>query len=571
MISDSLLLIRTYMLLDMRKGLARNGIFLVLTYLLIGLGAIAIAVGSAFAGYGAGWLLNQPEIPFRVNQGIFPGALLTFIFVGVLVFGLNQAVKALYLSGDLDRLVVAPIHTRSILIAKLASRMPWNIVFLLILVGPALIAYGLGIRAGVGYYFAGLVLLLLAPLFGMSIGTLIAMFLVRYLPAKRLNELLAAAYAVLGLLIGLIAQLPRFLGDPSDASAQTIESANAVLDSLSSSPIPTLMAGRGMIDLGAGNVGVGLSRMVAYVVLTLGLFLVTLLVADRLYLPGWLRMQGASSKRRGLSAEGGRFRNGSLGRAIGVKDWLLRFRDPRQLVTLVGGAVFGIIIGALALFQGFGDSGGLPTINAQSGSIAGDSPFRVFEAMFSPGVLVCAGVLFVSFLVFSTPAMTSTPLEGKSIDLLKVAPVSGRQVWWAKNNAVLWPFVVFTTVLLGVARIFVPFSLAWLPYGWLAMLFIGTGLIAANTSLGFRFADFNWTDPRKMTTTGGGFVGLIVDVIALFVGTVIAVGCYLLGILYPPAAIPAALVALVVLGGGTYLLMRLQARWADRAWVTINE
>ena len=125
------------------------------------------------------------------------------------VTGLNQAVRGLFLSGDLERLVVAPVQTRSVMVAKLLSRLPGNVSILLVVAVPAFVAYGIGVGAGVVYYVLGMLLLLLAPLFGLGVGALLAMVLVRIMPANRLNEMLAASYAVFGIMFALIAQLPR--------------------------------------------------------------------------------------------------------------------------------------------------------------------------------------------------------------------------------------------------------------------------------------------------------------------------------------------------------------------------
>ena len=84
--------------------------------------------------------LVRPDLPIQLSPGIVPGLLLTLVMIGVLITGLNQAIRALFLSGDLDRLMVAPVHTRSVMVAKLLSRMPTNVLLLLLVAAPAFIA-----------------------------------------------------------------------------------------------------------------------------------------------------------------------------------------------------------------------------------------------------------------------------------------------------------------------------------------------------------------------------------------------------------------------------------------------
>lgn len=378
MAADTWLLMTLYWKIDRREAVGQS-LWRALAYVAGLVFMLFVAAASAAFGFFISFL-TQPESPVIMPPGLVPGMLLTMVLVGVLVVGMNQAVKALFLSGDLDRLMVAPVHTRSVMVAKLLSRFPSNLLLLFLIAAPAIIAYGIGIGAGPVYFILGVILLLLAPLFGLSVGAIIAMLLVRVLPVNRLSELLTASYALLGIIIALLAQLaPRSLdqGDPE----QMLESMsgagiNAAIDTLSRAPLPSFWAGRGLVALDAGQADVtGLLGIVAYVLLTLGLFAFIILTADKLYLSGWLKTQGAGGKRRGLESSGGRFGRGSLAGAIALKDWLLRLRDPRQLVSLVGSGFVAIVVGALAIFRGSGgrqpayliDPGG----SAPAGSVGG--------------------------------------------------------------------------------------------------------------------------------------------------------------------------------------------------------
>jgi ABC-2 type transport system permease protein len=568
MASNTLLLMRLYLTLDWRQT-GERPLMRVLRIGLLLAGGIVLAVVSGLAGFGAGRVITMPEFQTGVSQGLVPGGLLTLVLLSVLITGPNTAVRALYLSDDLDQLVAAPIETRSILIAKLLSRLSWNVIFVLLLAGPALVMYGVGIGAGIGYYVAGFILLLLAPLFGLSIGALIAMFLVRWLPAKRLGELLAAAYALVGLLIALLFQLPRFIDFSGSMNPQMTETIISYADTVATAPVPTLWAGQGLVDVGTGNVGIGLSRMLVYLIITLGLFVVTILVSDRLYLSGWLRMQGLSAKRRGIS-EGGRLQGGSLTSALGTKDWLLRVRDPRQLVSLIGGAVVAIVVGGLILFRGTGNQASVLEAT-QSGNIGLPDQIAFLQAAFSSGVVMAAAVLFIGYSVFSQLAMTSLALEGQSYTILKSAPVTGRHVWQAKSIGVWLPYALTMTLLLIVAWVVIRFNPLWGTYGLLCLLIMGAGLIALNTAIGFRYANLEWTDTRRMTTGGGGFYSFILTTIYLLVAGLIALLFFVLAAAFPGAAFFAGLGGLVAVSLITFVAVWLSGRWADSAWRRLGE
>jgi hypothetical protein len=102
-------------------------------------------------------------------------------------------------------------------------------------------------------------------------------------------------------------------------------------------PLPTFWAGQGLMALDQGVFDrTGLLGLAVYLVITIGFFALLILTADRLYLSGWLKTQSAGTKRRGLDERRGVLGRGSLAAAIGWKDWLLRIRDPRQLVNSAG-------------------------------------------------------------------------------------------------------------------------------------------------------------------------------------------------------------------------------------------
>lgn len=568
MAADTWLLMTLYWKIDRREAVGQS-LWRALAYVAGLVFMLFVAAASAAFGLFISFL-TQPESPVIMPPGLVPGMLLTMVLVGVLVVGMNQAVKALFLSGDLDRLMVAPVHTRSVMVAKLLSRFPSNLLLLFLIAAPAIIAYGIGIGAGPVYFILGVILLLLAPLFGLSVGAIIAMLLVRVLPVNRLSELLTASYALLGIIIALLAQLaPRSLdqGDPE----QMLESMsgagiNAAIDTLSRAPLPSFWAGRGLVALDAGQADVtGLLGIIAYVLLTLGLFAFIILTADKLYLSGWLKTQGAGGKRRGLESSGGRFGRGSLAGAIALKDWLLRLRDPRQLVSLVGSGFVAIVVGALAIFRGSGGEDSLLTLSTQGDPLP-PGPLAALAAGFSPGVLIATWALFVGYVFLANTATYALPLEGLSFPLLKAAPISPRAVWSAKLWSVYWPFVVLFILALAGSWFVVRYSLFWFPYATAVGLLMGFGLLATCVSTGFRFANLSWTDPRKMVTSGGGLVSLLLSVAFGVPAMVIALLGFSLHAMWPGWAIPLALLAVVVLGLLTWGWHRLMLAWADRSW-----
>ena len=561
--ADTLMLMRHYWKLDRREYSRVRG-WKLIGYIAALIAFLFMGAFSAALGYGASFLL-RPDMPVRVGPGVFPGILLTFVLLGVLITGLNQAVRALFLSGDLERLVVAPVRTRSIMVAKLLSRLPGNVSLLLIVAVPAFVAYGIGAGAGVVYYVLGLLLLLLAPLFGLGVGALLAMVLVRLMPPNRLNEMLAASYALFGILFALVAQLPRFFFANEETSMQTLETAGELLGRVEALPVPTMMAGRGLMALDAGQLdGAGLLGILFYLLITLGLFLGVVMFGERFYLSGWLKTQSAGGKRRGLEADGGAFSGRSLAVSLGLKDWLLRLRDPRQLVSLLGGGLIAIVVSALAIFNDNGGEGSM--LDFASSGIEAPGGWAALAGVMSPGVIMSAWAIFAAYVILSTPAMSALALEGGSFSLLKAAPLRPREVWWAKMWSTLIPGTIVFAVFLLLTRLVFPFSLAWIPYALIAGLLVNAGLTMINVSAGFRFANLDWVDPRRMTTSGGGWVSFIFTLIYGIPATLITVAPFAAAQLWPQWSLPLMLAGVLLLGLITWVLMKFMAGWAERSW-----
>ena len=75
-----------------------------------------------------------------------------------------------------------------------------------------------------------------------------------------------------------------------------------------------------------------------------------------------------------------------------------------------------------------------------------------------------------------------------------------------------------------------------------------------------------WTDQRRMLTSGGGLVSLLLTVVyGLPSGIIVLLG-FGLAFLWPSAAIPLAMVALLLLGLYTWGWFVVMRRWADSAW-----
>ncbi|MBK8048468.1 MAG: hypothetical protein IPK16_15930 [Anaerolineales bacterium] len=497
MVRDTAILLRLYWRMDRRDG---SGMPLVVNIFSVVL-AIAGAVFSGFFGFAAGMVVTYSRAPVQIEEGVAPGAVLTLLFVSLLFAGFNQALRALFLSGDLERLLVAPINLRAVMTAKLLSRLPSTVLIMFILTVPALIAYGIVMDMGPFYYLAGAMVVAGAPLFSMAIGAIIAILLVLIFPVQRLNEYVSAVYILIGATVAFGIQLVSAFMRGDRHNSEPGIAASELLAALQRAPLPTLWAGHGMTSLGRGNWTTGGSELLGYLLITFGLFAVVVLLGDRLYLKGWLRMQASGVRKRGLDRGGGLLASGSLDNIIALKDWLLRIRDSRQMATLLG-QMLGAVVIAFLFLRPRPDR-----INMLPLPALIDANALWWLQLPSPGVLAAGWILLIGWMIFSQTAATSLALEGASFYILKAAPVSARQVLRAKTVSILIPYAIVATGLLIASWVVLQYDLLWTPYAWCCLLLMGSGMLGFTTAMGFPWVNLKWEDPRRMNRGAVVFMG----------------------------------------------------------------
>ena len=557
MLADAGRLLRIYWTLDQRER-AGSRIWYWISFVVFG--GLMIVL-SGVMGLAAGeFVSRRPEpgaLDVGLEEGVVPGLLLTIVLLAVLVTGFNQALKALFLSDDLDQLMVAPIRSQAVMAAKLLSRLPISVPIVLALTAPALIAFGFQLALSPIYYLIGLLMLLVAPLFGVTLGALVAMLLVRWLPAKRLSEYVGAVYIVFGMILAIGVQLPRFLNE-GRGTVDPAVSANLVgmANTLAHSPLPTMWAGRGLMDMGRLEFTAAWSGVGLYLLITLGLFVLTVLLADKLYLSGWLRMQGSGSGARGFEEAAGLFAGDSLLLAIAYKDWLLRLRDPRLMATVFSGVVFtGFLLFVMLRPQDL-DSSILMTSN---------------EIGIPRGVTSCAFVLMAGWMLFGQIGASVLSLERASYVVLKSAPISAARLLWAKVLGVLIAYAVVVTGLLVGVWFVVRFNFLWTPYGWVVLLLLGCGVLVNTAAQNFVHPKLDWDDPRRMTSRAGRLSTSLTSIGFTLVGGLIAVGGFWPATRSAALGVPSVLLGLGGLATYVWFFVQWQFRRVNDAWIMVGE
>lgn len=449
---------------------------------------------------------EQPEIVAQLGDldrifAALPSLALISFALPLLLTSISFALSTLYLAKDLDTLLVTPVPTRSVFLARFLEGISSTYILLFGLLAPALAGYGQVLGYGAGFYLALIVVLALLPLLPVSIGTLLTMVLVRIIPARRLRDMLT----VLGGLFGLLVYIGSQTLTRNVRNVANPETAEQLLR-FDLPWLPTSWGARALIAAGTGDGATVLLFGSLYTLATLGLFALCVVLAERLYYSGWASLAGTEggkvrrrNTRRALS--GPALLTGPIG-AIIRKDIRILPRDIQQLSQLI----FPLAISVFWIWRLFTD-------------MQGDTTALRDAERFADTGLVSIG-LFVCVLIASHLGLTGLSREGNSYWLLHLAPISPWSILWAKWVLAWLPFPIIGTLFVALMGVLQQRSFAEMAQNWLLIVLTGTGVAGITAGLGATFPKFDWQQPRRMTSTRAGCLGSLLYF--LYTGAMIA-------------------------------------------------
>ena len=537
---------------------------------MIFLGLLAIA-GLVFA-FVLSWLLlrfmRSPELAqFMGNTQplleSMPTLVISAAFAAILITSFAVLLQALYLAGDMEFLLSAPVPIRAIFITKLLQATLPNFSLILLFGLPVL--YGLGASGGYNilYYPLVLIVLALVALATAGLSSLLVMAVVRIFPARRVAEVLGFVVAILSFTCSQSGQFARYANVSQDQATQMLNLATRFNTPWS----PLTWAGRGLVDIGEGRWPSGAGLVLLTIVITSGVFALSLATAERLYYSGWASVQISTGKK--ASAR----RNGAVQPRVAIaaplrrllpadvrgliaKDWLMLRRDLRNMSQLITPLILGAVY-ALMLIR----SGG------QAPAGRGEAPAVFMEIM--QNVMVYGNVaisLFVSWSLLSRLAALGFSLEGKNYWMVKIAPISIARLLGAKYLAAFLPTLALGWVFLVIISLVQRASPGTLIFGMLVVLLTIAGTAGLNLAFGVIGANFKWEDPRRVTQGGVGCLGALASFLFLGISLLLFFGpAVLLKMLGGPAA--AGEFAGLALGGIVCLIGGFVPLWLVRGRV----
>ncbi len=484
-------------------------------------------------------------LPFAVDPLL--AAAFTGLSLLMLLIGFPTVIASLFVGRDLLQLVVAPVRTRDIFVARLVTAMTANL-----LISGVLLAAVLGLGAGAGapliYFPLGLLLIAVQVLVVTSLQAILMTVIVRWVPARLARDVAAAVAGLTGAVLYLtwnlsLRQTFRSRARP-DVSGLT--SLAQRIDWL-----PTTWPGHALSAIASGSPAVALVWLLATVLLAAILVAMAELLYERTLLAGlgvfgdapaiWRRRSTPrpSSLPSPLRGEGNPYF------AIARKDWLGFRRDVRRLTRLLP---------ALLLPVGY--------------AAALSQPARSLSGFWSNVALVT----FLSMFMASALALPSIPSERRGFQLLRMAPLS---MWLLLRAKVFiaFPVVVATMLVFSIAVAVISKSgVAQLLELVVLGLWLAAGFVSISVSGGAIDPRFDATDDRRavglvgsLAAIGGslGFAVLSLGALALFLfGEQAASGGGNLG---PIPMTPA--IGFAMIFGGAVLMIACVALVGGLLWI----
>lgn len=532
------------------RGKLSAKIGLIAAVALIGLGAFGLysfvrfltgfLTSADFTAAMAKLAAEAPDLPTDLRPYLLavPSTALLGALLLLVLSSFSSLLSSLYLSGDMDLLLVAPVPMRAVFVVKFFDGLIGQYLILAALLGPVLIGFGQGMGYGPLYLICAVLVLLLLPLLPAGLGALLMMGVVRVVPARRAREIIGLIGGLIGISFYVVSQLGREIA-PAVARPESLEAILA-----SNFPLlPSAWAGRALLAAGEGDMLTLLVFGGLFLASSLAVFGGCLLLAERLYYAGWSNMATQGGRqRRGPQAADARESPAalrSLGRllprqslAIFQKDLRLFFRDLRNLQQLI----FPIALAGIWTFN-------LLT-NPLSADVSADLPGWAarMRDLASGGI-----ALFICISVSNAIAGPSIGREGKAYWQLKLAPISPLNLLLGKFALAYLPYPTIGTLLVLLLAILSGGGPAAIIEQWLLLLLVGLGSTAVSLGLGASFPRLSWENPQQQVGWQAGCLGAIIYPLYVLLTLGLVIGAGLLGS-FAEDLFPGAVVVLPLAG-----------------------
>ncbi|MHB1454940.1 MAG: putative ABC transporter permease subunit [Saccharofermentanales bacterium] len=436
-----------------KKRFGKVGMILLLTFVGIYMGALGVIF--VFGGYD---LLS----PLGLESLIITLAMSAASFI-VFFFGLFYVMSVFYFSNDVVKLLPLPFKPGEIITAKFINTLFYEYLVIIVMLLPAMAAYGILSSAPLLYYVYAVLVLLLLPVIPLVLASIIIMAIMRFAPAARNKDrftMIGGLFALvlgLGMNFGIQSVMSRSSG--ADLAALLSKSADAVA-SVSSRLFPGTYFANYALSKPDGLDS--FLMILIFAGLTALFFAVLYFIANLLYFKGVIGISDSVSRGKKMT-DAEIAETSSRGSAVGtyvLKELRILFRTPIFFMNNVLMNFLMPVIIVIPLFLGE----------------SGNEEFSIkmiqnlMTSMTSTGDLKYAAYILLGlfgFIMFTagTNGITESAIsrDGNCAYLMKIIPMSYKSQILAK---------ILTGIALsfcGALIIYIIFIIILAPPAWFAL------------------------------------------------------------------------------------------------------
>ena len=409
----------------------------------------------------------------------------------VFFFGVIYVISIFYHSTDVEKLLPLPIPADAIIGAKLMVTLIYEYAFLLVLIIPPLIVYGINSQVEFYYYLYVLAVLIVLPVVPLCVAALLVMLIMRFTPFARNKDRFSLISGLLAMAIslGVVFSSQSVSSFSQEELIRLVQSGGKDLAGMTSALFPgTSWA---VAALTANSPLAGLLQLSYLILAAAGFAAVTLLAARLIYFKGVIGLGSSAARRRIMSAT----EMDRSSRAQPVfwtlvkKDFRILFRTP---IFFMNNVLMNFLWPAFIVIPLVSSGSSLPEIR----SFFREIPFAQAG---SDSALVLTFAFAAACFLSGSNGITESALsrEGRLLYFMKIIPVSYTHQLWAKITAgVLLSFS-------GILLMFILFIIFILPPFWYALivLLVLPGATVLTNTIGIFFDLFwpklNWDNEQK--------------------------------------------------------------------------
>jgi ABC-2 type transport system permease protein len=419
-----------------KKKRSRVGNTLLLIFLVTYMGAIvtagSLAVYHLLAPVGLQGML--------VSTILSAGVVLTFIF------GILYVISVFYHASDIEKILPLPLRGEQIIGAKLLVTLVYEYVYLVLLLTPPLLVYGILEGRGVLYYLFTIITIAVLPLIPLCLAAILVMVVMRFTPFARNKDRfsLVASILVLVLALGFSFGLQSLASFSGTDLVKIIQSGAGKIAEVTASVFPgtsfAAAALAGPQDL-SSLANLGLLLLVALAAAGL-----TLMAGRLLYFKGVIGLTASSANRRRLTGrELERAGTGSSAFwSYALKDTLILLRTPifflnNVLMNFIWPVFF--VVPLLANKRGM-----------DLGALIGQVRSMLFDTRGVGPAMALAVAFGVACFITGTNGVAESALsrEGKQFYIMKMLPMSYTRQVWAKLSVGLILSLIASLIMIVI-------------------------------------------------------------------------------------------------------------------------